>query len=637
MKAFGITKTISGKLSLLLGASLIITVSVVTAFATIHERKLAREGFINVSLGQIQQLDQSLQNTFQQMANNETFLTTLPTLKSVDGSVTSYVHAGGVMDPESKGSVESEIYRTLRSVGETHPDVRYAYVGTEWGGFVQWPKENFHSAYDPRTRPWYRTAVDANGQTARTASFSGVGTGTGETVVSFVREIRDSAGKRVGVVATDISLKQLTTIVSKVRFEKSGYLMLVEDTGKVIADPSDPSKNFKPLASLGEGYGEIANVSGGLHSVVIGNEAFDCIVYTSPQLGWKFVGLVPHREMISAADRLTATLIAAASMVAAVTMALALVIGRRMTRPLHIVARGMENIASGEGDLTQRLQIASEDEVGIVAAHFNRFVEKLSGVIHRVRDNSRELGLAAGEIATGNADLSARTEQQAAALQETAASLEQLTAAVKENAQNAQAASHLTSGASDAVTRANEVVRDLLETFATISGESGRVGEITGLIEGIAFQTNILALNAAVEAARAGEQGRGFAVVASEVRGLAQRSGAAAKDIKALIQASAYRIEHGAQLANRVSITISEVTSSVEKMTEIVNEITVASQEQSRGIAEINRAVAQIDDVTQQNAALVEEAAAAARALQDQGSQLDEVVGEFRLTESIKS
>jgi methyl-accepting chemotaxis protein len=628
-----LTKTITGKFCLLVGASLIFTVTAITGFSTMHERRLAKQNFENVSLGQIQQIDHSLQNIFEQMADNDVFLAAMPAVKSADASLTSYTKNGGVMDPESKGPVESEIYQVFRRFGESHPEVRYAYLGTEWGGFVQWPKEDFHSAYDPRSRPWYQQGTGASNHAARTASYVGVGTGTAEAVVSFVHQVTDSNGRRIGVVAADMSLKQLTSIVSKVRFGETGYLMLVEDTGKVIADPRTPSNNFKLLASLGGGYDQLASYSEGLHSVTLGKEAFDCVVYTSEQLGWKFIGLVPHQEMMAAANGLTLSLIAVSLLVAIATMGTVLVIARRIARPLQVVAQSMQNIASGDGDLTQRLTISSEDEIGLVARHFNQFVKKLNGTILGVRENSRELGLAAGEIATGNADLSARTEQQAAALQETAASLEELTAAVKQNADNAQAANELTRIASGAVGRSNLAADELRKTFSTISSESERVREITGLIEAIAFQTNILALNAAVEAARAGEQGRGFAVVASEVRSLAQRSGTAAKDIKSLIQASVSQIEYGTQLANRVNDTISEVTSGVSKVTEIVNEITVASQEQSRGIAEINRAVAQIDDVTQQNAALVEEATAAASALKDQGRQLDDLVGKFRLSD----
>jgi methyl-accepting chemotaxis protein len=625
------TKTIASRLSLLLSAALAATVIATTGFATIHVRHQVTEDFVTASLGQMHQLDENIQTVFGQVAANTELLARSPAVRAADESITTYRNNGGSMDPESKGPVEAEMYRTFRDLGETHPNVRYVYMGTSWGGMVQWPKEDFVTAYDPRKRPWYEQGMSANGHTHRTPAYAAVGISAQETDVSFVRQVNDNTGKHLGVVAVDISLKELTAIVSKVQLGKDGYLMLIEDTGTVLADPSDPSRNFKLLASLGDGYRQIDGMSGGLHSVRIGSTSYDCVIYTSPQLGWKYVGLIPHAEMMEGANRLAFTLVGVALLLGGAALALSMALARRFLRPLGTIADGMENIASGEGDLTRRLDVQSTDEVGIVAAQFNVFVQKLSGVIAGIRKNSSELRLAAGEIASGNADLSARTEQQAAALQQTAATLDELTAAVASNARNAVEANSLAGEAAGAVNRASRAVDELLQTIDVVNGESAKVAEITGVIEGIAFQTNILALNAAVEAARAGEQGRGFSVVASEVRSLAQRSGVAAKEIKDLIEASVSQIHRGSFLATHVGETITEVTTVVGKVAHVVSEITVASEEQSRGIKEINRAIAQIDDVTQQNAALVEEAAAAARALQDQGEQLDHVVGSFRL------
>jgi methyl-accepting chemotaxis protein len=248
-----------------------------------------------------------------------------------------------------------------------------------------------------------------------------------------------------------------------------------------------------------------------------------------------------------------------------------------------------------------------------------------------VRSGTETIATASTEIASGNLDLSSRTEQQASALEETASSMEELTSTVKQNADNARQANQLAQSASEVALRGGAVVADVVRTMGSINASAGKIVDIIGVIDGIAFQTNILALNAAVEAARAGEQGRGFAVVASEVRSLAQRSASAAKEIKALIGDSVDKVGEGSRLVNQAGATMDDIVTSVKRVTDIMGEITMASREQEAGIEQINQAISEMDAVTQQNAALVEEAAAAAQSLQDQSGKLAEVVGVFRL------
>ncbi|KVA57034.1 chemotaxis protein [Burkholderia cepacia] len=268
---------------------------------------------------------------------------------------------------------------------------------------------------------------------------------------------------------------------------------------------------------------------------------------------------------------------------------------------------------------------------GSVLASMRDMQANLIRLISEVRTASGNVATGAGEIASGNQDLSSRTEQQAASLQETASSMEQLTSTVRLNADNAQQASGLANNASEVAQRGSSAVGLMVDTMTDISASSAKIAEITGIIEGIAFQTNILALNAAVEAARAGEQGRGFAVVASEVRSLAQRSSSAAKEIRELISQSVRKIEDGSHIANNAGDTMSEVTHAISRVTDIMGEIAAASSEQSRGIEQVNLAITQMDEVTQQNAALVEQAAAASKSLEEQGNRLAEAVSLFRL------
>ncbi|WP_345812594.1 methyl-accepting chemotaxis protein [Paraburkholderia sp. PREW-6R] len=313
-------------------------------------------------------------------------------------------------------------------------------------------------------------------------------------------------------------------------------------------------------------------------------------------------------------------------------MLLATMIARRLARQLGGepgYAMDIANRIAG-GDLSVRVDTRAGDSDSMLFALRN-MRDRLATIVSGISESSESILMASSEIAQGNTDLSQRTEEQAAALQETASSMQQLTSTVKMNAENAQQAGGVAHGASEVAVRGSHLVGDVVETMRELAAGSKRMTDIIAVIEGIAFQTNILALNAAVEAARAGEQGRGFAVVAGEVRSLAQRSAVSAKEIKELIESSTSRVGSGAELAERAGQTMAEVTQAVKRVTDIMGEISSASQEQSTGIEEVNRAVAQMDDVTQQNAALVEQAAAAASSMADQARQLQSAVTVFSL------
>jgi methyl-accepting chemotaxis protein len=298
--------------------------------------------------------------------------------------------------------------------------------------------------------------------------------------------------------------------------------------------------------------------------------------------------------------------------------------------PVYL-AKITEQIAAG--DLAARIDIRRQDQSSLLFS-VKAMRDSLVKIVGEVRIGTDTIATASGQIASGNLDLSARTEQQASALEETASSMEELTGTVKQNADNARQANGLAVLASEVAVKGGAVVSQVVDTMSSINDSAKKIVDIIGVIEGIAFQTNILALNAAVEAARAGEQGRGFAVVASEVRSLAQRSAAAAKEIKTLIDDSVNKVDTGSKLVEQAGATMDEVVASVKRVTDIVGEISAASQEQSTGIEQVNQTITQMDDVTQQNAALVEEAAAASQSLQDQAANLAQVVSVFKLTEN---
>ncbi|WP_229507293.1 methyl-accepting chemotaxis protein [Pseudoduganella rivuli] len=285
-----------------------------------------------------------------------------------------------------------------------------------------------------------------------------------------------------------------------------------------------------------------------------------------------------------------------------------------------------------DGDLSVSIETNSTDKDSLLV-EMKDMRNSLVGIVGQVRTGTETIGTASREIAAGNIDLSSRTEMQASALEKTASAMEELTSTVKQNADNARQANQLAANASDVARKGGDVVSQVVDTMSSINESANKIVDIIGVIDGIAFQTNILALNAAVEAARAGEQGRGFAVVASEVRSLAQRSAAAAKEIKTLIGDSVEKVERGSKLVGQAGVTMDEVVDSVRRVTDIMGEIASASQEQSAGIEQVNQSIIEMDSMTQQNAALVEEAAAAAQSLQDQASELARVVSIFKLAE----
>lgn len=291
--------------------------------------------------------------------------------------------------------------------------------------------------------------------------------------------------------------------------------------------------------------------------------------------------------------------------------------------------------AAQNGDMTARIDLQGKtDQVLNLSKGINRLMQRMSEILIQVKDAATTINSASNEISTGNIDLSTRTERQAHSLQETASSMNQLAGTVKQNAENAKQANQMAEAASKVAERGGEVVNQVVDTMTAISASARKIEDIISVIDGIAFQTNILALNAAVEAARAGEQGKGFAVVADEVRNLAQRSASAAKEIKHLITDSVSKTTEGTQLVESAGQTMAEIVQSVKHVSDIISEISIASIEQTSGIDSVNHAITSMDDVTQQNAALVEQAAAAAESLVEQASQLSNMVAEFRLEES---
>jgi len=346
----------------------------------------------------------------------------------------------------------------------------------------------------------------------------------------------------------------------------------------------------------------------------------------------KVDGAKEYQDAQGTFEKISTAMVAVMAVGAIFAFIFGMLLLRSIIAPLNEAIEVANAVAAG--DLTKRIDAASTNETGRLLQALKTMNENLVDLIGKVRTGTDQITTASGEIASGNSDLSQRTEEQASSLEETASSMEELTSTVKQNADNARQANQLAVGASEVAMKGGTVVGQVVQTMSSINESSKKIVDIISVIDGIAFQTNILALNAAVEAARAGEQGRGFAVVATEVRTLAQRSAAAAKEIKELISDSVAKVEDGTRLVDEAGATMDEIVNAVKRVTDIMSEISAASQEQSSGIEQVNQAVTQMDEATQQNAALVEEAAAAAESMQEQAQALTQAINTFKLSGS---
>src|SRR5450830_451780 len=469
------------------------------------------------------------------------------------------------------------------------------------GGFpvttVGWTDKTYVSSssttpanYDPTGRPWYKAAAQA-GKLVVTPPYADASTGV--AFVSFAAPmLRD--GTLAGVVSGAVPLDGVRQVVNAVHPTPNSLAFLVTRSGQLLAH-ADAKLTLKPASELSP--------------ALAGDSLAQLLSATSPQ----------ELELGGVSKLLQARAIQGTDWY--------LIVALDKADATHAMA----DISSGGGDLTQRLPISGQDEVAQVAHSFNTFVDKMAVVLRDIRQGAESVRLASDEIRNGNHDLSSRTEGAASSLEQTSAALVQLTASVQQSAEATVRATQLASEASQAAAKGGEVVAGAVSTMDEINQSSARISDIIGVIDGIAFQTNILALNAAVEAARAGENGRGFAVVAAEVRSLAQRSATAAKEIKGLISTSEERVSTGTQRVQAVGQTMDTIMDSIRRVGQLIGEINGAMHEQSNGIGQISQAVAEMDRSTQQNAALVEESAAAASVLNDQAHHLAQTVGAFKL------
>ncbi|HAU57809.1 MAG TPA: chemotaxis protein [Comamonadaceae bacterium] len=490
--------------------------------------------------------------------------------------------------------------------------------------------QNLPPDWDPTGRPWYKQAEATQG-IALTEPY--VDAGSKKLVMTFALAVKD-AGSTVAVAAADVFMDVVAHSVTAISPTPSSDAFVVSRGGKVLVHKNLELVLKEAVALSPEltpsAIGAMVNASALTAMSINGTPR---LLLGTPIAGTDWVLMVSlHRsEALAGVTQLLLNSIIGGLVVAGLSVLVAAAVVARSMAGLGRLERAMQDVASGDGDLTRRLSIRGNDELARIAQAFNQFVEKIRLTLVDIRNTSASVHLASEEIATGNHDLSARTEQTAANLQETASSMEQMTSAVGQAAQTAAEANQIAATAAQSAQRGGAVVAKVVRSMEEITHSSRKINDIISVIDGIAFQTNILALNAAVEAARAGDQGRGFAVVASEVRTLAQRSAEAAKEIKALIQNSVSAVDAGSGLVHDAGQSMQEIVANVGRVAQLMQEISTAATEQRAGIAQVGTAINNLDQMTQQNAALVEESAAAASSLKDQAEHLAQTVAQFKV------
>ena len=456
-----------------------------------------------------------------------------------------------------------------------------------------------------------------------------VDAGTGKLVVPFAVPVKEQ-GALKAVVAGDVAMDSVVANVRGIHPTPASSGLLLDSNGTVIAG-SDPALTLKPFTETIKGTDFATLKSGNLVDGTFNGREKTFLATAVPGTHWLLVVALDNGDAAAGMRSLLKASALSLAILALLSGALMHLLIARLLKRLSGIRDAMNNIANGTNDLSQRLPDKGGDEVAQIAQAFNAFSDKLSVVMVQLRDASASVKNAAHEIAAGNQDLSGRTEQAASSLRETASAVEEITASVTQSNESAAEANEQTSKASAAASRGGDVVAQAISTMQSIELASAKIGDITSVIDGIAFQTNILALNASVEAARAGEQGRGFAVVAGEVRNLASRSAQAAKEIKSLIDSTTESVATGSRFVHLAGDSMDEIRASVGSVSGIMREISIATREQMKGIHEINHAVTHLDRMVQQNAELVVQSAAAASALQSQAGDLAETAGHFRI------
>lgn len=652
----GFTMKIKNKLVLTFVLVAFIPVSLVAVVSVTNTRTLAADQFMDGSTREIRQIDGNIRQFFEASLQNVDQMATDPVYVSV-GALKNYQTGDAASRPLPPAA--QQLIERFAHYGAAHPSAAILSIGLEDGSYAKWPDDPQLANYDPRSRPWYKAAMASPGKTVRTPAFYPAYDYGKEdaALVGTARAMITSDGIVKGVLAVNVSLKNLTELVKSIKLGESGYVMLIED-GVVLVDPRDTTHSFKPLKDLGEAYAKLAATPQGSTEVELNGIPYMANVWTSPDLGWRYIGLIERSEVMSAATRMTYL---TALIVGGLTVIFALVavaFSKSIVKPISQVSIGLQSIAQGEGDLRRELEFQGNDETAELAGWFNKFLTAIRQLIQHIGAASSNLQNASrvnSEVAN-NMNEAAGRQREAVELVSTA--FNEMVATANEVARSCSGAAESAENGhrrvaegkqqieitTDNVNRLGRRLTESSQSMTELEAGSRSINQILGTIRAIAEQTNLLALNAAIEAARAGDQGRGFAVVADEVRALAKRTSDSTGEIEQLLGALGSKTQEvmgkmGSCLElSRASVSSIESTrDSFEGIQLSVNEIrdqnlqiSAAAEEQHSVAEEINRHIQQIYDEARLVESLANSAQDDSGKLSSLSDELNGLVGRFK-------
>ncbi|CRM02035.1 hypothetical protein [Pseudomonas sp. 24 R 17] len=646
-----VSMKIKNKLVLAFVSVAFIPVSLVAVISVMNTRTQAVDQFIDGSTREIRQIDGNIRQFFDGTLQNVDQMATDPVYTSVN-TLKNYQPADAASQP-MPAEAQAVIDRFAR-FGATHPAAAILSIGLEDGTYAKWPDDPQLSKYDPRTRPWYKAAMASPGKTVRTPAY--YYDKDDVALVGTARALLDN-GKAKGVFVVSVSLKNLTELVKSIKLGESGYVMLIED-GVVLVDPRDAAHSFKPLKDLGAAYAQLANTPQGSTEVVIDGVRYMANVWTSPSLGWRYIGLIEQREVMAEATRMTYLTAIIVGVLVLIFGLIAAAFSKVIVKPIGQVSTGLQSIAEGEGDLRHELQVQGKDETAELAGWFNKFLAAIRQLIQHIGAASANLQNASkvnSEVAH-NMNEAAGRQREAVELVSTA--FNEMVATANEVARSCSGAAESAENGhrrvaegkqqievtTDNVNRLGRRLTESSQAMVELEAGSRSINQILGTIRAIAEQTNLLALNAAIEAARAGDQGRGFAVVADEVRALAKRTSDSTGEIEQLLGTLENKTQEVTQKMgscldlSRASVSsIESARDSFEGIQLSVNEIrdqnlqiSAAAEEQHSVAEEINRHIQQIYDEARLVESLANSAQDDSGRLSNLSDELNGLVGRFK-------